>query len=71
MGKILKNLVKKNIMGSRFEVELNKEPSEKSKKIIHISMNQLRIELTQKEFFDVASTFILAEKNLKNLKKIK
>ena len=71
MGKILKNLVKKNIMGSRFKVELNKEPSEKSKKIIHISMNQLRIELTQKEFFDVASTFILAEKNLKNLKKIK
>ena len=71
MGKIKKKLFDKNFDGSSFQIELNKEPSEKSKKVIHLSYKKVRIELTKKEFFEISSSILLAERNLKILKKIK
>jgi hypothetical protein len=70
MGKILKNLLDKKILNSDLKIELNKEPSDKSNKVIHISFDSLRLELTKQEFCEIATTLILAEKNLKTLKKI-
>ena len=71
MGKVLKKLLEQKILGKDFQVELNKEPSEKSSKVIHVSINETRLEFSKKEFYEIVSTLILAEKNLKILKKIK
>ena len=71
MGKVLKKLLEKKILGKDFQIELNKEPSEKSAKVIHVSINETRLEFSKKEFYEIVSTLILAEKNLKNFKKIK
>ena len=49
MGKI-KKLFDKNFNGSSLQIELNKEPSEKSKKVIHLSFKKVRIELTKRIF---------------------
>jgi len=70
MGKILKKILNKKILDSKLEIELNKEPSDMSKKVVHLSFKNLRIELSKKEFYEISSTIILAEKNLKVLKKI-
>ena len=39
MGKILKKLLDKKILDSKLEIELNKEPSDKSSKVVHLSEN--------------------------------
>lgn len=70
MGKILKKLLDKKILDSKLEIELNKEPSDKSSKVVHLSFKNLRLELSKKEFYEISSAIILAEKNLKILKKI-
>ena len=70
MGKILKKILNKKILDSKLEIELNKEPSDMSKKVVHLSFKNLRIELSKKEFYEISSSIILAEKNLKVLKKI-
>ena len=36
MGKVLKKLLEKKILGTDFQIELNKEPREKSAKVIHV-----------------------------------
>ena len=71
MGKIIKKLFDRKVNGKHFQIELNKAPSNKSDKNIHISFDNFRIELSRKEFYEISSTLLVSEKNLKILKKVK
>jgi len=70
MGKIIKHLINKEFNNQKFTIELNKDPSQKSKKNIHISFNKARIELSKSEFYELCGSLLLSEQNLKNLKNI-
>ena len=70
MGKIIKKIFIGEFKGDTFEIELNKKPSEFSDKSIHISFGYTRLELSPQEFMELSSSILVAEKNLKILKKI-
>jgi hypothetical protein len=70
MGEKIKVLSKGRILKSNFEIELNHPPSNGLDQQIHIQSDKFRFEIDRKEYIEYALTVLLAEKNLKNLKKI-
>jgi hypothetical protein len=70
MGKIIKKIFTGEFKGDSLEIELNKNPSQFSDKSIHVSFGSIRLELSPQEFIELGSSILVAEKNLKILKKI-
>ena len=71
MGEKIKVLSMGRILKTNFEIELNHPPSVGSDEQIHIQSDNFRFEIDRQEFIELALTILLAEKNLKQIKKIK
>lgn len=69
MGEKIRDLSKINIGGADLLIELNHSVSRKRKYDIHIQNEKFRMELPDKEFLQIASSVLLAKKNLENIKK--
>ena len=71
MGEKIKILAKGKLFGSDIEIELNHPPSQGCDKQIHLQSKNLRFEIDKKDYIQFALTILLAEENLKRLKKLK
>jgi len=70
MGEKIKILAIGKIQNIDFEIELNHPPSKGFDEQIHIQSKKFRFEIDRKEYLKYALSILVAEKNLKNLKKI-
>lgn len=71
MGEKIKILSKGKILNNNFEIELNYPPSIGQDKQIHIQLKKFRFEMDEKDYLKYALSILLAEKNLKKLKRLK
>ena len=71
MGEKIKTLSKGKLLNTDFEVELNHPLSIGLDEQIHIQSEKFRFEMDKKDYIKYALSVLVAEKNLKNLKKIK
>ncbi len=69
MGEKIRDLNEINIGGTSLLIELNHSVSKKRKYDIHIQNQKFRMELPDKEFLQIASSILLAKKNLDIMKK--
>ena len=70
MGEKIKTLSKGKILGVNLEVELNHPPSAGQDMQIHLQSGKYRFEMDRKDYIKYALCVLVAEKNLKLLKKI-
>jgi hypothetical protein len=71
MGEKIEVLSKGKILNSIFEIELNHPVVRGQDNQIHVQSNDVRLEIDEKDFLKYAFSILVAEKNLKNMKKIK
>ena len=71
MGEKIKVLSIGKILKTNFEIELNHPPSTGLDQQIHLQSDTFRFEIDRQEFVELALIILLAEKNLKQIKKIK
>ena len=71
MGEKIEILSKGKILGRDLEIELNHPVVKGQDNQIHLQSNDFRLEIDEKDFLKYAFSVLVAEKNLKNLKKIK
>jgi hypothetical protein len=71
MGEKIKILAKGKLLGSDIEIELNRSPSKGCDEQIHLQSKKLRFEIDKKDYIKYALTILVAEKNLRRLKKLK
>lgn len=70
MGEKIKVLSSGNISGTFLEVELNKPTVAGHDLQVHIQSEKYRFELDRDDFIKCAMTILVAEKNLKFMKRI-
>jgi len=70
MGEKIKILSKGKLLNTDFEIELNHPPSSGEDEQVHIQSDKLRFEIDKQDYLKYALSILVAEKNLKNLKKI-
>ena len=68
MGVILKNVGSIKVNNVNYEIEMNWPILEGQGANIHIQSDLFRIDLTQREFFEVAACVILAKRQLIKIK---
>jgi len=71
MGEKIKTISKGKILNNNFEIELNEPTIYGQDEQIHIQSNKVRVEMDKKDFVKYSLSILLAEKNLKILKKLK
>lgn len=71
MGEKIKTISKGKILNNNFEIELNEPTISGQDEQIHIQSNKVRVEMDKKDFVKYSLSILLAEKNLKILKKLK
>ncbi|WP_188399537.1 hypothetical protein [Sporomusa sp. GT1] len=69
MGEKLKDLGSIKIKGTEFIIELNEPTAKGLQRDIHIQNEFFRLELKEKDFFDMACVILAAKKQLDNLKR--
>lgn len=69
MGEKIKTLTKGRLLDKEFEIELNHPTVIGKEQQIHIQSNKFRFELEKSDYIKLAFSILVAEKNLKNLKK--
>ena len=69
MGEKIKTLTKGKLLDKEFEIELNHPTVIGNEQQIHIQSNKFRFELEKSDYIKLAFSILVAEKNLKNLKK--
>jgi len=70
MGEKIKTLSKGKLLNTGFEIELNHPSSSGQDQQIHIQSDKFRFEMDRKDYLNYALSILVAEKNLKTLKKI-
>lgn len=70
MGEKTKDLARFKLASAEVTVELNDPVYEGDSPIVHIQTQTNRIECTFEEFFSLAATVLVAEKNLKIIKEM-
>lgn len=68
MGELIRNVGKFCFDGSEFNVELNKSTSQKNARSVHVQNEKFRLELSEREFVQLASCVLLAKKQFDILK---
>ena len=71
MGEKIKTISKGKILNNNFEIELNEPTISGQDEQIHIQSDKFRVEMDKKDFVKYSLSILLAEKNLKILKKLK
>ena len=71
MGEKIKTISKGKILNNNFEIELNEPTILGQDEQIHIQSDKFRVEMDKKDFVKYSLSILLAEKNLKILKKLK
>jgi hypothetical protein len=71
MGEKIKTLSRGKLLNSDFEIELNHPPLSGQDEQIHIQSDKFRFEMDKKDYLKYALAILVAEKNLKNLKRLK
>ena len=71
MGEKIKTISKGKILNNNFEIELNEPTISGQEEQIHIQSDKFRVEMDKKDFVKYSLSILLAEKNLKILKKLK
>ena len=71
MGEKIKTLSKGKLLNSDFEIELNHPPLSGQDEQIHVQSDKFRFEMDKKDYLKYALAILVAEKNLKNLKRLK
>lgn len=69
MGEKIKDLSEVSIGKTNFLIELNHSINPSHKYDIHIQNEKFRMELSDKDFLQIASSILLAKQNLEKLKK--
>jgi len=69
MGEKIRDLSKINLGGANLLIELNHSVNPKHKYDIHIQNEKFRIELSDSDFLQIASSILVAKKNFETLKK--
>lgn len=69
MGEKIRDLSEINLGGAKLLIELNHSVNPKYKYDIHIQNEKFRMEFPDKNFLQIASAILLAEKNFETLKK--
>ena len=70
MGEKIKILSKGKLLNREFEIELNYPTVTGGEQQIHLQSDKYRFELDKSDFISLAFSVLVAEKNLKNLKKL-
>lgn len=71
MGEKIKNLNNFIYKNNKIHIELNSTSSQKNNYEIHLQCDSLRIEMTDSEFYQIATAIMFSADNLRNYKKIK
>lgn len=71
MGEKIKTLSKGKLLNTDFDIELNHPLSVGLDEQIHIQSDKFRLEMDKKDYLQYALSILVAEKNLKMIKKIK
>jgi hypothetical protein len=71
MGEKIKTLSKGKFLDNNFEIELNHPASIGQGRQIHIQTKKFRLEMDEKDYLKYAFSILLAEMNLKKLKRLK
>jgi len=71
MGERIKTLAKRNFLDSSIEVELNHPLLQGRDEQIHLQSRSFRLEMDKKDYIKCALTILLAEENLRLLKKLR
>jgi len=71
MGEKTQDLAEFEVSGKTILVELNHPVFEEGADIIHIQTDTMRFECSYGDFFSLATTILVAEKNLKIIKGLK
>ena len=71
MGEKIKTLSRGKLLNSDFEIELNHPPLSGQDEQIHVQSDKFRFEMDKKDYLKYALAILVAEKNLKNLKRLK
>ncbi len=72
MGEVIK-VLSEMPLGSeddRIVIELNHSTSRKKEREIHIQNSKFRLAMPEKDFLQIASSFLVAEKNMNIIKKV-
>ena len=69
MGEIIKTIDNIQIGNTKLNIELNHSTSEQGNYEIHIQNEKFRLALPEKEFLQMASCFVLARKQMDQLKR--
>jgi len=71
MGELLKKYGKIDINGMELDVELNGPSNEERGGIVHIQNSNMRMEMSQRDFYDLVGAINLAKDNLERMKGIR
>jgi len=71
MGEIIKILSRGTVLGTDGEIELNHPPVQGQDRQIHLQFGKIRLEMGEKDYVKYALSVLVAEKNLKAVKKLK
>ena len=70
MGEKIKDIGKLNIKEMGFDVEINEPVDKERGAMVHIQNDGFRIEMSQRDFYDMAAAVMLAKRQLERIKNI-
>ena len=71
MGEKTRNVGVLKIKNTNYEVEMNEPVSENRGAIIHIQNENARLDMTQREFYEIGACIMLAKRQLVKIKEKK
>jgi len=70
MGEKIKDIGKLNLKGVCFDVEINDPVDNSNGGIVHIQSHNFRMEMTQRNFYEMAAAIMLAKRQLARIKRM-